>query len=103
MEKESLKQMFLSRIDNDIKSKLKPEYYDLLDETIESVISGQSTIGNKIPKNDEECFIAIGYGLITRIKLFESLLKPLLNDPEKRVVNINYRGKAFTYKNFEKN
>lgn len=97
---ETLKQKFISRLNDEIKTKFKPEYYDLLDETIESVIEGKSNIDGKIPKTDDEYFITIGYGLITRIQLFESLLKPLLNDPEKRIVNINYRGKSFTYKNF---
>jgi len=100
MEHELLKQQFISRVSDEIKSKLKPEYYALLDETIESVISGNSNIDGKTPETEDEYFLLIGYGLITRIQLFESLLEPLLKSPEERVVNINYRGKTFTYKNF---
>lgn len=99
MNHDILKQKFIARLNDEVKSKLKPEYDCLLDETIESVIDGNAKINGEIPKTENDFFITIGYGFITRIQLFESLLKPLLSDTEKRVININYRDKTFTYRN----
>lgn len=95
-----LKQQFLSRLNPDFESKIKPEYLAILDETIESVLEGHSHIDEKLPETADDYFIAIGYGLITRINLFESVLRPILDNPEKRVVEVNYRGKTFKYNNF---
>lgn len=101
MDKETLKQNFLLNLNDEITSKLRPEHYAILDETIESILDGKDTINGHHPVTDRDFFIVIGYGLITRIKLFSAMLKPLLSSLDQTEVNINYRGQSFNYKSFK--
>ena len=98
-----MKEIFLSKLSDEIKSKLLPEHFDILDETIENIIEGRTNINGKAPATANEIFIVIGYSLVTGIQAFEGIkkaaVKLLKESKEKTIVNINYRGKTYTYVN----
>lgn len=103
MEHTEIKNQFLERLPDEVTSKLLPEYIDILDESIENIINGKTNINGKTPTTDNEIFISLGYNLLTGIQAFEGLKKAvdkiLVDSKEKTIVNVNYRGKTYTYQN----
>ena len=99
MNKEELKQKFLERVEKNSVIEFKKEHLTILDECVENVLKMEATFNNRMPQNDDEYFITIGYSLISAIQAYESLIRGVLKSQGKCVVNVNYRGETFHYSN----
>jgi len=99
MELEKIKQQYLAKLDKEAVTKLKEEHFLMLDETIENVIEGSDNVNGKKAETEDELFLVISFGMITRIESFKAMVSSVLIAEPNSQVNINYRGKVFTYNN----
>ncbi|MHA7058071.1 hypothetical protein ACWGOQ_0012690 [Aquimarina sp. M1] len=99
MESEKIKHQYLAKLDKEVVAKLKEEHFLMLDETIENVIEGNDNVNGKKAETKDELFLVISFGMITRIESFKAMVSSILNAEPNSQVNINYRGKVFTYDN----
>lgn len=97
MDTKVLKEKFLSRLPREVVNKLTPPFLALIDETIESVVDGSTTIDGKKATNEEDALNLINYGVLARTKLFhQTILASKELDAEN--VTINYRGTTLKVK-----
>jgi len=91
MKSNELKTKFLSELSKEVVDKLTPPFLALIDETIESVIDGSTSIDGKKASNEAELLVLIRYGVIARAKVFQDIIATTkqLNYDE---AVINYRG-----------
>ena len=97
MDTKILKDQFLEGLPKEVTDKLTPPFLALIDETIESVIDGSTTIDGKKASTDEEAINLINHGILARLKVFQETIsgaKKLDADS----VTINYRGTTLKVK-----
>lgn len=97
MDTKKLKDQFLSGLPKELTDKLTPPFLALIEETVESVIDGSTTIDGKKALTDEEAINLINHGILARLKVFQETIagaKKLDADS----VTINYRGTTLKVK-----
>ncbi|HXA01653.1 MAG TPA: hypothetical protein VNW99_06680 [Cytophagaceae bacterium] len=93
-----IKQYFLNRIENKFSLKLNREQSAILDECIENLLNGNSTIDGKVPESDDEIFVVLGYGFTTAYQALQGMLSGIYTAYGKDTrININYRGQEFAF------
>lgn len=91
MNQERLKEIFLAELQKEVVDKLTPPFLALIDETIESVVDGSTTISGKRATTETEAISFIRNAVLGRTKLFHQMvLAAKTIDAES--VTINYRG-----------
>jgi hypothetical protein len=94
-----IKEDFLKRIDNKFNLKLTREQSAILDECIENLLIGNSTINGKIPETDDEIFVVLGYGFATAYNALQGMLSGIYKAyGQDTNINLNYRGQEFIFK-----
>jgi hypothetical protein len=91
MDTKTLKDKFLAEQPKELIDKLTPPFHALIDETIESVIDGSTTIDGKKAVTADEAITLVRYGVLARTKLFQQTILEAKQLPADSVT-INYRG-----------
>jgi len=97
MDTKSIKDKFIAGLPNEVTEKLTTPFHALIDETIESVVDGSTTIDNKKAATESEIMTAINYGVIARIEAFRTAIAAGRKLDADNVV-INYRGTTLKIK-----
>ncbi|GEP50184.1 hypothetical protein FNO01nite_08560 [Flavobacterium noncentrifugens] len=97
MDAKKLKDKFIAEQTEELIDKLSPPFYALIDETIESVIDGSTSLDGKRATTEEEALTLIRYGVLARTNLFrQTILAAKKLDADN--VTINYRGTSLKVK-----
>lgn len=97
MDAKTLKDKFLSEQPKELIDKLTPPFYALIDETIESVIDGSTSLDGNKATTVEDAITLIRYGVLARTNVFrQTILAAKKLDADN--VTINYRGTSLKVK-----
>jgi hypothetical protein len=97
MDTKTLKEIFLAELQKEVVDKLTPPFLALIDETIESVINGSTTMDGKRATTETEAINFIRHGVLARTNVFHKMVlaaKTIDYDN----VTINYRGTTLKVK-----
>lgn len=92
----TLREKFLAEQPKELIDKLTPPFYALIDETIESVIDGSTSLDGNKATTEEDAIVLIRYGVLARTKVFSEAI--LLAKNSGYNVTINYRGTTLNVK-----
>lgn len=98
MNKEQLKEKFLSQFEPLMTAKINPHLMGVIDENIESVLDGTTNIGGKKAETEEEIMQACNHGLIHRLGLYQGLMDGAKRFANKdTIVTVNYRNESVSF------
>lgn len=97
MDSKKLKEIFLTELSNEAVDKLTPPFMALIDEAIESVIDGSTTIDGKKAITETDAIIYIRHGVLARAKLLHELILGTKTIDSDHLI-INYRGTSLKVK-----
>lgn len=97
MDAKTLKEKFLAEQSKELIDKLTPPFYALIDETIESVIDGSTSLAGNKATTEEEAITLIRYGVVARTKVFSETIA-MARQLDGDNVTINYRGTTLKVK-----
>lgn len=92
MDKFILKELFLTSSQFDSIVKENPLLLDILDENIESILEGKTSIEGLEPKSEEDYVKLMWYGMYCRAMALD-LLKSSV--PSDHSITLNYRGHSY--------
>lgn len=94
-----IKELALNTLDSEITSQFKDEHIAILEEVCETIANGKSLINGKNPSTREEYLLCIYHGLEKSHIAWSGMITAFRNSQQYDELNINYRGRTFTYKN----
>ena len=97
MDSRILKEAFLTELSQEVVGKLTPPFFALIDETIESVVDGSTTIDGKRATTNAEAINLIRHGVLARTNAFHQMVSAL-KTIDNANVTINYRGTTLKVK-----
>ncbi len=97
MDAKTLKEKFLAEQPKELIDKLTPPFYALIDETIESVIDGSTSLDGNKATTEEEAITLIRYGVLARTNVFRETIA-MARQLDGDNVTINYRGTTLKVK-----
>ena len=92
-----IKEEFFEQLPFDVINKFKKIDLDILDESIENVLDGTSTINGKIAETKQERFILIASHYSHARNILNGIINGTSKTYPKSTLNINYRGTTHTY------
>lgn len=96
MDAKTLREKFLAEQPKELIDKLTAPFYALIDETIESVIDGSTSLDGNKATTEEDAIALIRYGVLARTKVFRETILLAKNSVDN--VTINYRGTTLNVK-----
>lgn len=95
-----IKQIFLSRLPQEILNKMPKIYHEIIDEGIEAITNGKASIEGRPPRTEEEWYILLSNHFVMASTAFTATLQGTRQALPRDAINItvNYRGSSHEFK-----